>query len=400
MSSEFGDNRGKVNLLGMTLSQLQQLCADEGFPKFTAKQLCDWLYRHRADSIDRMTNLSLAQRARLQEIAFVGRTHPVNCQLSKDGTKKYLFPVRNSELGVQRYIEAVYIPETNNSELHSPNSALRTPNSALRGKPRELAERTPNSELSRATLCVSCQAGCRMNCRFCSTGAGGFHGNLSAGDIVNQLFSIPEFESLTNVVFMGMGEPMDNLDAVLDACQVLTAPWGLGWSPKRITVSTMGLIPGMRRFIEECQCHLAVSLHNPVPAERERLMPVQRAYPLADVLALLRKYDWSGQRRLSFEYTMFRGLNDDLAHAQRLLEALKGLECHVNLIRFHENGAEIPAADGGKPLKLATSSPSAIAAFESHINRHGGGKIVCTVRTSRGQDIDAACGLLAGKNTR
>lgn len=347
---------GKINLLGQTLAQLQQLCADEGFPKFTAKQICDWLYKHRVDSIDRMTNLSLAQRARLQEIAHIGRETPVNCQLSKDSTKKYLFPAAGS------HIETVYIPDGD-----------------------------------RATLCVSCQAGCRMNCRFCSTGAGGFRGNLSAGDIVNQLFSIPEFESLTNVVFMGMGEPMDNLDAVLDACQVLTAPWGLGWSPKRITVSTMGLIPAMRRFIEECQCHLAVSLHNPVAAERERLMPVQRAYPLADVLALLRQYDWSGQRRLSFEYTMFRGLNDDLAHAQRLLEALKGLDCHVNLIRFHENGTEVPAADGGKPMKLATSTPSTIAAFESHINRHGGGKIVCTIRTSRGQDIDAACGLLAGK---
>ena len=341
-----------INLLGMTLTQLQELCAAEGFPRFTAKQLCDWLYKHRVDSIDRMTNLSLAQRARLQEIAYVGRETPVNCQLSKDGTKKYLFPVLDGQ-----HVEAVYIPDDD-----------------------------------RATLCVSCQAGCRMNCRFCSTGAGGFHGNLSAGDIVNQFFSIPEFESLTNVVFMGMGEPMDNLDAVLDACQMLTAPWGLAWSPKRITVSTMGLIPGMRRFIEECQCHLAVSLHNPVPAERERLMPVQRAYPLADVLALLRQYDWSGQRRLSFEYTMFRGLNDDLAHAARLVEALRGLDCRVNLIRFHENGAR--TADGHP---LGTSTPSAIAAFESYLNSHG---VTCTLRASRGQDIDAACGLLAGKNTR
>ncbi|MBR4230020.1 MAG: 23S rRNA (adenine(2503)-C(2))-methyltransferase RlmN [Bacteroidales bacterium] len=341
-----------INLLGMTLTQLQELCAAEGFPRFTAKQLCDWLYKHRVDSIDRMTNLSLAQRARLQEIAYVGRETPVNCQLSKDGTKKYLFPVLDGQ-----HVEAVYIPDDD-----------------------------------RATLCVSCQAGCRMNCRFCSTGAGGFHGNLSAGDIVNQFFSIPEFESLTNVVFMGMGEPMDNLDAVLDACQMLTAPWGLAWSPKRITVSTMGLIPGMRRFIEECQCHLAVSLHNPVPAERERLMPVQRAYPLGEVLALLRHYDWSGQRRLSFEYTMFRGLNDDLAHAARLVEALRGLDCRVNLIRFHENGAR--TADGHP---LGTSTPSVIAAFESYLNSHG---VTCTLRASRGQDIDAACGLLAGKNTR
>ncbi len=335
---------GTSNLLGMTLPQLQKLCAAEGFPRFTAKQLCDWLYKKRADSIDRMTNLSLVQRARLNEIAYIGRETPVRCQVSKDGTKKYLFPVLDDH-----HIEAVYIPEDD-----------------------------------RATLCVSCQVGCKMGCRFCVTGQQGFHGNLSAGDILNQIFSIPEYESLTNVVFMGMGEPMDNLGAVLAATQVMTADWGLGWSPKRITVSTVGIIPGLKRFLDESQCHLAVSLHNPVPQERLQMMPVQKAFPLNEVLALLRKYDWSGQRRLSFEYTMFRGINDDTAHAQKLVETLKGLDCRVNLIRFHES----PEA----PFK--TSMPSAIAAFQSYLNRNG---VVCTLRASRGQDIDAACGLLAGK---
>ncbi|MBP5340987.1 MAG: 23S rRNA (adenine(2503)-C(2))-methyltransferase RlmN [Bacteroidales bacterium] len=334
----------KINLLGKTLVQLQDLCAAEGFPRFTAKQICDWLYKKRVDNIDAITNLSLAQRARLNEIACIGRETPVRCQVSKDGTKKYLFPVLDGH-----FIEAVYIPEED-----------------------------------RATLCVSCQVGCKMGCRFCVTGQQGFHGNLSAGDILNQLFSIPEFGQLTNVVFMGMGEPMDNLDAVLAATQVLTADWGLGWSPKRITVSTVGIIPGLKRFLEESLCHLAVSLHNPIPQERLQMMPVQKAFPLNDVLALLRKYDWSGQRRLSFEYTMFRGLNDDLAHAQKLVDALKGLDCRVNLIRFHES----PEA----PFK--TSMPSVIAAFQSYLNSHG---VICTLRASRGQDIDAACGLLAGK---
>ena len=334
----------KTNLLGQTLPQLQELCAAEGFPRFTAKQICDWLYKKRADSIDLMANLSLAQRARLNEIAYIGRETPVNCAVSKDGTKKYLFPVLDG-----RFVEAVYIPED-----------------------------------ERATLCVSCQAGCKMGCRFCVTGQQGFHGSLSAGDILNQLFSIPEFEQLTNVVFMGMGEPMDNLNAVLDACAVLTSDWGLGWSPKRITVSTVGIIPGMKRFIEECQCHLAVSLHNPVAGERQQIMPVQKAYPLNDVLALLRQYDWSGQRRLSFEYTMFRGLNDDIAHAQKLVEALHNLDCRVNLIRFHES----------KEAPFHTSMPSTIAAFQSYLNSHG---IICTLRASRGQDIDAACGLLAAR---
>ncbi len=334
----------RVNLLGMTLSQLQELCAAEGFPRFAAKQLCDWLYKKRVDSIDAMTNLSKVQRARLNEIACIGREYPVRCQVSKDGTKKYLFRVLDSH-----FIEAVYIPEDD-----------------------------------RATLCVSCQVGCKMGCRFCVTGQQGFHGNLSAGDILNQLFSIPEFENLTNVVFMGMGEPMDNLDAVLSATQVLTSEWGLGWSPKRITVSTVGIIPGLKRFLDESQCHLAVSLHNPLPQERLAMMPVQKAFPLNEVLALLRKYNWSGQRRLSFEYTMFCGENDDLSHAQKLVEALKGLDCRVNLIRFHES----PEA----PFK--TSMPTTIKTFQDYLNRNG---VICTLRASRGQDIDAACGLLAGR---
>lgn len=335
----------RVNLLGKTLPQLQELCAAEGFPRFTAKQLCDWLYKKRVESIDAMTNLSLAQRARLNEMAYIGRETPVRCQVSRDGTKKYLFPVLDGH-----YIEAVYIPEED-----------------------------------RATLCVSCQVGCKMGCRFCVTGQQGFHGHLGAGDILNQLFSIPEYGELTNVVFMGMGEPMDNLDAILAATQTMTSDWGLGWSPKRITVSTVGIVPGLKRFLDESQCHVAVSLHNAVPQERMQMMPVQKAFPLSEVLALLRHYDWSGQRRLSFEYTMFRGINDDQQHAQKLVDALKGLDCRVNLIRFHES----PEA----PYK--TSMPTAIKAFQDYLNRHG---VTCTLRASRGQDIDAACGLLAGRS--
>lgn len=334
----------RVNLLGKTLPQLQELCAAEDFPRFTAKQLCDWLYKKRVESIDAMTNLSLAQRARLNEMAYIGRETPVRCQVSRDGTKKYLFPVLDGH-----FVEAVYIPEED-----------------------------------RATLCVSCQVGCKMGCRFCVTGQQGFHGNLGAGDILNQLFSIPEYGELTNVVFMGMGEPMDNLDAILAATQTMTSDWGLGWSPKRITVSTVGIVPGLKRFLDESQCHVAVSLHNAVPQERLQMMPVQKAFPLSEVLALLRHYDWSGQRRLSFEYTMFRGLNDDQQHAQKLVDALKGLDCRVNLIRFHES----PEA----PYK--TSMPTAIKAFQDYLNRHG---VTCTLRASRGQDIDAACGLLAGR---
>lgn len=335
----------RVNLLGKTLPQLQELCAAEGFPRFTAKQLCDWLYKKRVESIDAMTNLSLAQRARLNEMAYIGRETPVRCQVSRDGTKKYLFPVLDGH-----YIEAVYIPEED-----------------------------------RATLCVSCQVGCKMGCRFCVTGQQGFHGNLGAGDILNQLFSIPEYGELTNVVFMGMGEPMDNLDNVLRSTEVLTAPYGLGWSPKRITVSTVGIIPGLKRFLDSSSCHVAVSLHNPFAAEREEIMPMQRPYPIADVVSLLRQYDWSGQRRISFEYTMFRDLNDDTRHAAELVRLLKGIYCRVNLIRFHSS----------PDTPFRTSSTQTMERFRDYLNAHG---VTCTIRASRGEDIMAACGLLAGQN--
>ena len=363
----------KKDLLGMSLTELQQLCAIEGMPKFAARQICDWLYAKRVDSIDAMTNLSLKARSRLNEIAYIGRHTPVQCQVSKDGTKKYLFEIEDlkvkSEISreqtsqdpddfnfqLKKYVEAVYIPELNTSG----------------GSPR-------------ATLCISCQVGCKMGCRFCVTGQQGFHGNLSASDILNQIFSIPEFGQLTNIVYMGMGEPMDNLSSVLHSTDVLTSDWGLGWSPHRITVSSVGIIPGLKRFLDTCQCHLAVSLHNPFPQERLSIMPMQRAYPIADVIALLKQYDWSGQRRVSFEYTMFAGLNDSTRHAAELVRLLKGLHCRVNLIRFHSS----------PDTPYRTASPQSMNQFRDYLNNHG---ITCTIRASRGEDIMAACGLLAGQ---
>lgn len=334
----------QTNLFGMSLADLESLCAAESMPRFTAKQICDWLYAKHVDSIDAFTNLSLKNRSRLKEIAYIGRHAPVDCQVSRDGTKKYLFQTDGG-----KYVETVFIPDGD-----------------------------------RATLCISCQVGCKMGCRFCVTGQQGFHGNLSASDILNQIFSIPEFSRLTNVVYMGMGEPMDNLPHVLRSTEVLTAPWGLAWSPHRITVSSVGIIPGLKQFLDNSQCHLAVSLHNPFASERLALMPMQQAYPIADVVTLLRQYDWSGQRRVSFEYTMFRGLNDTPRHAAELVRLLKGLFCRVNLIRFHSSP--------DTPYK--TSSSQAMERFRDYLNTHG---ITCTIRASRGEDIMAACGLLAGK---
>ena len=221
-----------------------------------------------------------------------------------------------------------------------------------------------------------------MGCRFCMTGRQGFHGNLTTTDILNQLFSIEEHERITNVVFMGQGEPMDNLDAVLQATQVLTADYGFAWSPKRITVSTVGVRKGIERFLKESDCHLAVSLHNPFPTERNQIMPAEKAFSLTDCIALLRQEDWTHQRRLSFEYIVFGGLNDTEAHARELVRLLGPIECRVNLIRFHD----IPDS----PFKGAPEEK--MIWLRDYLTRHG---VTTTIRASRGQDIFAACGLLS-----
>lgn len=334
----------KTPLIGMTLSRLREVASACGMPAFSAKQMAQWLYEKRVTDIEEMTNLSKKARARLSEEYCVGRFAPKMEARSVDGTVKYLFE------GVGgRDIEAVYIPDK-----------------------------------ERATLCVSSQAGCKMNCSFCMTGKQGFHGNLTSADIINQILSIPESEKLTNIVFMGMGEPMDNLDAVLGAIEVLTESWGFAWSPKRITVSSIGKIKELRTLLDTTKVHIAISVHSPFPQERLSLMPVEKAYPLKDVLALLSNYDFAHQRRLSVEYIMFRGLNDDLRHADALARLLKGLNSRVNLIRFHA----IPGVD------LKTTSEPAMVAFRDRLNDLG---ITATIRTSRGEDIMAACGMLAGK---
>lgn len=338
----------KRELFGLTLSELQTLCAEQGYPKFTAKQLCDWMYKKGVTTFDEMTNLSLSMRSWLNEHCQLGRTFPIQTQTSVDGTKKYLFDCGVGNVDSHNCVEAVFIPSSD-----------------------------------RATLCISCQKGCKMGCRFCVTGQQGFHGHLTAGQILNQVFSIPESQALTNVVFMGMGEPMDNYDAVRNALEVMTAPWGLAWSPHRITVSTVGITPMLKRLLDETDCHVAISLHNAYPSERAEIMPMEKAYPVAATLALLKNYNWYGQRRISMEYILFKGLNDDLTHAAELVRVLQGLHCRVNLIRFH--------ASPGTPF--CAPNEETIAIFQDYLKRHD---INCTLRASRGEDIMAACGLLAG----
>lgn len=334
----------KKPLIGLTLEGLRQVATECGMPSFAAKQMAQWLYEKRATDIAQMTNLSLKARQVLSENYIIGREAPITEARSIDGTAKYLFK------GVgDRDVEAVYIPDCD-----------------------------------RATICVSSQAGCKMNCYFCMTGKQGFHGNLTAQGIINQVLSIPESEKLTNIVFMGMGEPMDNLQPVLDAIEILTAPWGLAWSPKRITVSSIGKIKELRTLLDVTKVHIAISVHSPYPTERAQLMPVEKAYPIVDVMAMLKEYDFAHQRRLSVEYIMWRGLNDDIRHADALARLLRGTNSRVNLIRFHA----IPG------VELKSTNEKAMTAFRDHLNSLG---ITATIRASRGEDIMAACGMLAGK---
>ena len=334
----------KPALFGKTLDRLTDVAAGLGLPKFTGRQLADWLYKKEICSIDQMSNLSKKARGLLDEQYSFGLHAPAKVQESADGTKKYLFETQSCG-----FIETAMIPDQ-----------------------------------QRRTVCVSSQIGCKMGCLFCMTGKQGFQGQLAAGDIVNQIRSIPEFHEVTNIVYMGMGEPFDNLDEVLQSIDVLTSDWGFGMSPRRITVSSVGITPGLIRFLDECEAHLAISLHTPFAEERRQLMPVQIAYPLEEVIDVIRKRDFSGQRRVSFEYIVFGGFNDTPRHVKELSRLLSGIRCRVNLIRFHP----VP----GTPLQ--GTDEQTLQQFKDELNRKG---ILTTIRASRGQDIDAACGLLSTK---
>jgi 23S rRNA (adenine2503-C2)-methyltransferase len=334
----------KTNLFGKTLSELKNICNSAGMPAFTAKQIAQWLYQKEISSIDEMTNISKKNRELFSEKHQIGLVLPLKVQQSVDGTKKYLFPAKGNN-----FIETAMIPDKD-----------------------------------RKTVCVSSQVGCKMGCAFCMTARQGFQSNLSAGEILNQYRSIAEFKDITNLVYMGMGEPFDNIDEVLKSIEILTADWGYALSPKRITVSSIGIIPAMKRFLNECKSHLAISLHTPFDNERKMLMPVQKLYPVKEVIKEIKSFDFGLQRRVSFEYIMFKGVNDSKKHVDELVKLLKGIHCRVNLIRFHP----IPGSD------LTGSGDDVLNEFKESLNKKG---VLTTIRASRGQDIFAACGLLSTK---
>lgn len=337
-----------VALLGKTLDELKSVVAEMDMPKFTAGQIAQWMYQKHVRDIEEMTNISKQNREKLRTNYVLGCSAPVETAVSKDGTVKYLFRTLDG-----KFIETVYIPEK-----------------------------------ERATLCVSSQVGCKMNCAFCATGKQGFDGNLSVADIINQIVTVNSLHDdggdLTNIVFMGQGEPMDNYDNVKKAIEILTADYGYAWSPKRITVSTVGLKKNLKNFLEEMSCHLAVSLHFPLHEQRMMYMPAEKQYSIDQLIDLLSQYDFSHQRRLSFEYIMFKGVNDSTVFAKELVKLLRNLDCRVNLIPFHK----IPELDmEGSPMEK-------MVAFRDYLTHHG---VFTTIRASRGQDIEAACGLLRAR---
>lgn len=334
-------------LLGKTLAELELVVKDLGMPLFTAKQIAQWLYKHRVVSVGQMTNLSAKNRQLLDLEYEVGCIPFSKVSESSDGTKKYLFETRSGN-----FIETAYIPDSD-----------------------------------RATLCVSSQAGCRMGCRFCMTAKQGFGHDLSTGEIINQINAVTESDRLTNIVYMGMGEPLDNTENVLRSLEILTSDWGYGWSPTRITLSTIGVIPAMREFLNRSKVHLAVSLHNPIALQRLAMMPVENKYPVEQVIEELRRHDFTHQRRVSFEYIMFKGQNDSMQHVAALSRLLAGMKCRINLIRFHEI----------EDSEFVGSDTQTMVRFRDALTKKG---FITTIRSSRGEDIQAACGLLSTKQAQ
>ena len=337
----------KFTLYGASLAQLKALCEELGLPRFAHKQIARWLYSRFVTDIDSMTDLSKAAREVLKQNCELGLSAPLKESVSTDGTKKYLFRTFEGE-----YIESALIPDG-----------------------------------ERMTLCVSSQAGCKMGCKFCATGRMGFRHHLSATEIINQILSIPERDKLTNLVFMGMGEPLDNIDNLLQTLDILTSEWGMAWSPTRITVSTAGVARTLPRLLDESKVHIAVSLHNPFPEERKEIMPIENSYSIREVCDILRRYDFTHQRRVSFEYIGLEGMNCSFRHIKELSRLLDGIKCRINLIRFHK----IPDSPFFSP------ELEKIIEFRDTLTKRG---IQTTLRASRGEDIEAACGLLSTAEKR
>jgi 23S rRNA (adenine2503-C2)-methyltransferase len=333
--------------IDLTPRALTRWVEAQGLPSYRVRQVLRWVYQRRATSLGGMTDVPQAMRDALADAFAIPSLQPVTVQRSRDGTRKLLFRLPGGEP-----FESVLIPDA-----------------------------------PRMTLCISSQAGCGMGCRFCATAQLGLKRNLRASDIARQVVAahdaLDDGERVTNIVFMGMGEPLANYDAVVDAIEILTAEWGQNFSNRRITVSTVGLVPQMQRLIEETNVNLAVSLTATTDALRDDLMPINRRYPLETLMAACRALPIGQRRRITFEYVLLAGVNDDDSDADRLARLLRGIRSKVNLIPFNA----FPGSDFRPPL------PHKVRSFQERLLA---ANVSATVRHSRGPDIFAACGQLAG----
>lgn len=330
-------------LLGKTQEDILLITQKLNIKSFVAKQICHWLYKKNVINIDEMSNIAIAVRKKLKSDFIIGYTPFSKEVISKDGTRKYLFQYDDL------FIEAVLIFDN-----------------------------------QRVTLCISSQAGCKMNCDFCATGKQGFYRNLNSNEILNIFATLNQLFPISNIVFMGMGEPLDNFAEIKKVLDILTSEWGYGLSPRRITLSTAGYLKKLKEFIDSTQVDLAISLHNPISSERQAMMPIEKAYKIESVINLLRQYDWKGQRHLTFEYIVFDNLNSDARHVNALAQLLNGLKCRINLIRFHS----IPNT------QYKGVSDAKMKEFAQQLKNKG---FNVTIRASKGEDISAACGLLSTK---
>jgi len=329
-------------ICGLSANEILEFITPAGSTLSHALHITTSIYKKRIDDFSGMAGIPKKLREFLEMFAVTGITPPVASQVSSDGTVKYLFRTESN-----KEFETVYIPD---------------------GK--------------RNTVCVSTQSGCRMGCPFCVTARYGFAGNLSAGEIVNQVIGIPFADKVTHIVFMGMGEPMDNLENVLKSCEILTSEWGLSISPRNITVSTVGITPGIVRFLESSSCNLTVSLHSPFSEERKLIIPAEKKYPVQEVVSILRNFPLRKHRRVSLAYVMIEGLNDTDLHLRALRDLITGSQIRVNLLPYHK----VPED------KHTSSSAERMQYFKHNLVISG---ISASVRKSRGEDISAACGLLA-----
>ena len=345
----------KVNLLGLPKAKMEAFFESMGEKKFRATQMLQWIHQHGVDDFDQMTNVSRVLREKLAEVAEIRGPEVVLDETSKDGTRKWIMRMDSGNS-----VETVLIPDG-----------------------------------QRGTLCVSSQIGCSLDCTFCSIGKRGFNRNLSAAEIIGQVwvarrafmpFDQKADRPITNVVMMGMGEPLLNFDNVVDAMNLMMEDLAYGISKRRVTLSTSGVVPALDRLGEVTDVSIAISLHAPNDELRNELVPINKKYPIAELLAATRRYlaRLPDKRKATIEYTVIAGVNDKLEHAHELVRVLKDLPCKINLIPFNP----FPESDFKRPKIQATRR------FQSILNEGG---FVTTVRTTRGDDIDAACGQLVGK---